>query len=231
MASFERWNLQALSGSGLWFVTYNIAKSFSAEARGVDPMLDSLPVESCSFTFEGNARVVKYAYDEDYDIAHTSLREIFRGARGGGSCPSYVMLASLTPGMTNTQRDMFCLDYDETRQSYKGFKLGKADAYGVCSAPSKNICERVNDSKDAALAITGFASGAVGGSAGAMTLNGTTVVAHSSGAAILTGSGGYIAGTLGTIGTTALGVITAPATLTAAALSVIAVGSAVYVCS
>ncbi|WP_018000112.1 hypothetical protein [Paracoccus sp. N5] len=46
----------------------------------------------------------------------------------------------------------------------------------------------------------------------------------------MTGSSGYFAGTLGTISTSVLAGLTAPATVTAAAVSVVAVGGAVYVC-
>lgn len=210
---------------------YERANSFSAEAWGIDLEQNDTQVNSCSFSYQGQARHVSYTYDEDYDTDHTSFREILRGPRGDSDCPSYVMLASLTPDMTRSQRGMFCLDYDKGTKTYTGFQMGEANAYGICKAPSKSVCERVNETKAAAMAITGFATGSVGGAVGTTMVTGTTVVAHSSGAMILTGSGGYIAGTLGTIGTTALGVLTAPAAAAAAAVSVVAVGGAVYVCS
>lgn len=57
---------------------------------------------------------------------------------------------------------------------------------------------------------------------------------HASGAAILTGSSGYIAGTLGTIGASALAtigtVVTAPVTLIVEGVSLAAIGGATYVC-
>ena len=59
----------------------------------------------------------------------------------------------------------------------------------------------------------------------------TTAVAHSSGAIILTGSAGYICGTLGTIGASTIAALTAPATLVAADTSVIALGEAGHYCS
>ena len=140
------------------------------------------------------------------------------------------MLAYLTPDMTAAQRAMFCLLADDADGSIAGFEQGPRDAYGLCEAPTAKVCEMVNASKEAALAIAGFSSGAVGGAIGTTTVTGTTVVMHSSGAAILTGSSGYVAGTLGTLGTTVLGVLTAPLFVTAAAVSVVAVGGAVYVC-
>ena len=47
----------------------------------------------------------------------------------------------------------------------------------------------------------GIVGAGAGGTAGAVNLVGITAVTHSSGGIILTGSGGYIAGTLGTVGT------------------------------
>ena len=73
-------------------------------------------------------------------------------------------------------------------------------------------------------AIGGGVVGAgAGGTAGALNLTGITAVAHSSGGIILTGSSGYIAGTLGTVGkvVSALPVI-------AVAGAVVAVGRASY---
>ncbi|MCV2447514.1 hypothetical protein [Paracoccus sp. DMF] len=210
---------------------YDRANSFTAEIWEIDLSQNDVQVNECSFSFQGKQKTVRYTYDEDYDIDQTSIREILRGPRGGGDCPGYVMLASLTTDMTQSQRELFCLDYDKETETYLGFQLGKGNAYSICKKPSKSFCEHVDNTKSAAMAITGFTTGAVGGTFGATTATGTTVVAHSSGAAILTGSGGYVAGTLGTIGTSALAVLTAPATVAAAAVSVIAVGGAVYVCS
>ena len=95
---------------------------------------------------------------------------------------------------------------------------------------SKSFCERVNSAKDAAIAITGVGAGVVGGASATASAAGVTAVTHSSGAVILTGSGGYIAGTLASIGATSLAVLTAPVTMTAAAVSVATVGGAVYYC-
>lgn len=50
----------------------------------------------------------------------------------------------------------------------------------------------------------------VGAGAAAAATGGTAAVVHSSGALIATGAGGYVGGTLGTVGVTALGVASAP---------------------
>lgn len=209
---------------------YARASDFNAEIWGV-PLPFEPEIAMCGVSIGGIERRVSYEYNEEYDAENTTLREAALGPKGEGDCPSYVTLALLTPDMTPNQRNMFCLVLDEDLDTITGIQLGEQDAYRVCKAPSKSFCKHVNDSKEAALSIAGFVSASVGAAIGKTAITGTTVVAHSSGAAILTGTGGYVAGTLGTIGTTALGILTAPATLTAAAVSVVAVGGAVYVCS
>lgn len=208
---------------------FDRAHRFNSEVVGSDPEA-GFEVRMCSFDLKGRQKRISYTYDEQDEIEAVTLRESAFGPPGNGDCYSYLMLAYLTPDMTSAQRSMFCLLADDADGSIAGFEQGPRDAYGLCEAPTAKVCEMVNASKEAALAIAGFSSGAVGGAIGTTTVTGTTVVMHSSGAAILTGSSGYVAGTLGTLGTTVLGVLTAPLFVTAAAVSVVAVGGAVYVC-
>ena len=98
-------------------------------------------------------------------------------------------------------------------------------------APQFSFCKAVSENTEAVAALVGLGAGATGTAAAATSGLGITVVTHSSGAVILTGSSGYIAGTLGTVGSSALAFLTAPATLTAAAVSVVALGGTVYYCS
>ena len=78
--------------------------------------------------------------------------------------------------------------------------LGALDSYG---APSKEvICTYAPSQSNAVATVAGAAGGTsatIGAVASAM---GLTAVAHSSGAMILTGSSGYIAGTIGTTAAT-----------------------------
>jgi ankyrin repeat protein len=98
-------------------------------------------------------------------------------------------------------------------------------------APPFSVCAVVKDNTAVLASIAGLGAGATGTSVAATTGVGITAVTHSSGAIILTGSSGYIAGTLGSVGATALSILTAPATLTAAAITVVALGGTVYYCS
>ena len=208
------------------------AISYNEALIGLEAEQLNLPIEMCTFVYEGRQRRISYVLDEDLEASLTSYLEMLRGPRDGGTCPSYVVLANLTPEMTNAQRQLFCLVMDdEGEQGVVGFGQGQGDSYRRCDTPTPTFCERVNSSRDAAVSIVGLVAGSVGTAVGTTSVTGTSVVLHSSGAAIVTGSGGYVAGTLGTIGTTMLGIATAPATLTAAVVSVVAVGGAVYVCS
>lgn len=186
--------------------------------------------EHCQTSINGSLIQKTYSTDDDLLYENMTFREIFFDHWGDISCPAYITLQHLTPGLSDKERGAFCLIYDIERKTYIGFDQGRRDAYLKCKEPSKSICERVNNSKDAALAIAGLGAGASGGAAAAASAAGVTAVTHSSGAVILTGASGYIAGTLGTIGASVVAVLTAPATLIAAGVSVVAVGGAVYVC-
>lgn len=190
-------------------------------------------VASCVASIKGKERKIRYVTDEAYALEKTSLRETFFGSKGSGDCPSYVTLAYLTPGITASQRNLFCLAYDKKEKTYQGVAQGPHNAYNLCKSPPGAFCERVNAGKNKAIALAAAAAGTAGVATSASALTsaaGITVVAHSSGAAILTGSAGYVAGTLGTLGTTALGVVTAPVTAVVAAVSAASLGTAVFVC-
>lgn len=60
------------------------------------------------------------------------------------------------------------------------------------------VCSYAPSQSKAAAALSAAAGGSAAAAAAVAQATGTAVVAHSSGAFILTGSGGYIAGTLGT---------------------------------
>ncbi|NMG32530.1 hypothetical protein [Aromatoleum evansii] len=164
----------------------------------------------------------------DYFKQDTSIRDL-AASRTQGICPGYVILQHLTPTLTDKQREPFCLNFDAQAGTYRGISLGQRNAYGVCSTPGR-VCEFVNAKKEAALALAGLGAGASGGATAAATAAGVTAVTHSSGAVILTGSAGYIGGTLGTLGAGAVAILTAPAVLAGATLSLVTVGGAVYVC-
>lgn len=192
----------------------------------------SKPVEvkTCTANIKGDVREIRYVTNEQYADDKTSWRETIFGPKGLGDCPSYVTLAYLTPDISRSQRALFCLAYDKQATTYRGVGQGAHDAYNLCKAPPSAFCERVSAAKNKALALTSVAAATVVTSNAGAAAAGVTVVMHSSGAAILTGSAGYIAGTLGTLGVTALGVATAPVTAVAAGVSVLSLGSAIMVC-
>ncbi len=171
-----------------------------------------------------NDQDVPLAYDtEEPDLRdHFSRREIFFTSWGRDTCPSYVVLRSLTPDLNDEERGLFCLRHDKASDSIIGYDLGRRDANGRCEAPAKSVCQRVNQTKNAAVAITGAAArGAV---------NGARALPDGSGAVILSGSQGYISGVLASIGGAAAAMASSPAIVAGAAVSVVAVGGAVYAC-
>jgi len=196
----------------------------------------SVPLSASAETTSCNSKINEKSVSLQYDSADEELfsnytwREIFLRGWGEITCPAFVTLRHLTPGITDAERSIFCLNYEKDSKIFTGYSVGQRDAYLVCVKPSKKFCERVNESKDTAIAITGAAFGATGSAALATAGTGITAVAHSSGAVILTGAGGYIAGTLASIGAGALAILTAPAAIAATTISVVAVGGSVYLC-
>lgn len=216
---------------GLW-EALRVADAFMFDVFAYEPLtLAALEKEGCSYRFNGVDRRISYSYDEEQQSDRTSQLEGMRGPRYVGDCPSYVTLAHQTPGLTPAQQELFCLVVDEDNENVLGIQQGPQDAYRRCKTPGKSYCERVNSAKSEAIALTSAAAAGVLGASKASAAAGTTAVAHSSGAYILTGSSGYIAGTLGTAGTTVTAVLTAPATLTTAAVTAVVVGGSVYYCN
>ena len=60
---------------------------------------------------------------------------------------------------------------------------------------------------------------------------GITAVTHSSGTLILTGSAGYLGGTIGALGASSVAALTAPAVLVVAGTSIVVLSGAVYFCA
>ena len=171
-----------------------------------------------------NGRDVPLAYDpkEPGLRDHFSRREILFTSWGRDTCPSFVVLRSLTPDLNDDERGPFCLRHDKASDSIIGYDLGRRDAYGRCEAAAKTVCQRVNQTKNAAVAITGAAArGAI---------SGARALPDGSGAVILSGSQGYITGALSSIGGAAAAMASSPAIVAGAAVSVVAVGGAVYAC-
>ena len=168
-----------------------------------------------------------------YDTRDASLkenrttRERLFGTLGKITCPGFVTLREMTPGLTDAERQPFCLNYDKDRKTYTGFDLGERDAWLSCRAPSGRFCRSVNATKEAAGQIAGAIGRAATGQGGD---GGTSFVDTASGAVIASGAGSYITATLGSVANSALAALSAPGVATAAAVSVVAVGGAVFVC-
>lgn len=188
-----------------------------AGAAAAEPVL-------CVARVNGTDLPLAYDKAEDGLRAHYSLREIIFTTWGRDTCPSYVVMRALTPELTDAERRPFCLQYDKPSDSIIGYDAGSRDAYGRCKTPRKTVCQRVNSTKDAALAITGGAA--------RKTFEGVNLVNNSAaGAVVMSGSKGMIGQALSSIGGAAAGVAGSPALLAGAAVTVVAVGGAVYACS
>jgi hypothetical protein len=129
----------------------------------------------------------------------------------------------MTPELVDADRGPFCLRWDKDEATYVGFDLGPRDAWMTCEEPARSFCERVNGSKQAAEKITGAASDFA-------TETSSEVVRHPGGAAILRGTGKLLGDRLIELGSVAAAAAT-PGALAAVAVTAVAVGGAVYMCS
>jgi hypothetical protein len=177
----------------------------------------------CTTSIRGQA--IKFVYDPEIQALKDSRswRERSFGDWGEVTCPGLVTLRALTPELDDAGRAPFCLQWDKAQGTYIGYAEGERDAWFSCRSPSKSFCQRVKASKTAATTIAGKALN--------MAETGLEVAHHPSGAVLMNGPGAAIAQQLSTLGTTVVAGATAPVALAGAAVTAVAVGGAVYVCS
>lgn len=185
---------------------------------------------TCQTSVAGGAISEEYDSKDSVLRENRSYRERLFGGFGTITCPGFVTLRALTPGLTDPQRDPFCLQYDKSTRTYTGFVVGARDAYVGCRKPSKSFCQRVNAGRDTALAVARYGAGIVSGADQAAQDAGLTAIARASGAVILSGPRDYLIQGLVSVGAKALAVATAPGTATASAVTVVTVGGLLYAC-
>lgn len=214
---------------------------------------EEIDMQTCSTSINGSTLTLEYDVNGHWSGPNPWLyddytfREIFFSGWGEFDCPSAITMANLAPEFSTAERSLSCLYWDEEAETFTGFGEGSKDAYGICE-DTRTVCQRVGEAKTTLSDFSGSAAGTVGailaGAAGTATgastvagAAGVSAVVHSSGAAILTGSSGYVAGSLGGLGATALSgsaavaaAVTAPVTLTIAGVSAAAIGGAAYLC-
>jgi hypothetical protein len=190
---------------------------------------------ACLTFIAGEKRALVYDPDEPNIRANITLRERTFGGPEGIECPGYVTLGAilrgLNPDISYSEMQPFCLRYDPGLATYTGVGVGKRTARLLCRTEGKGLCHYVNGSKDTALAVAGMGTKLMTGMNTAATAAGVSATADASGAVILSGPASYLSGAFASLGASARSAVTAPATLTAAAVTVVVVGGAVYACS
>ncbi len=183
----------------------------------------------CMTSVAGTPMSLHYNPDDPRVVENTTRREAWLGDWGAITCPGFVTLRALTPELTDDERGSFCLSYDHEAKTYSGYAPGERNAFAICRAPSKSFCERVEDSSRAALDLSRFAARTAQGVA--RTAANVSVLTQGNGAVLLSGTATDVASTLGQLGISAVTTWLAPAQLGVAAVTVLAVGGVVYVCS
>lgn len=187
-----------------------------AQAGDLTRCETSVRGEVQSYVFDAESQALKESQ---------SIREWLYGNRGAVTCPGLVTLRVLTPELDDTQRGPFCLQWDRTARTYIGYAEGPRDAWMTCRQPSRSFCERVNASKAAAGRLTNQAAGYVFAS-GVQALRNPTA-----GAVVFQGPGAVIGDALLELGASAVSGASVPVVLGTVAVTAVAVGGAVYVCS
>lgn len=153
-----------------------------------------------------------------------SLRARYFGGRGEITCPGLVTLRWLTPELTDADRAPFCLQWDGKSDSYIGYDLGARDGFLSCRTARAEFCQRVNRSKTAAAEWAGVAQN--------LALEaGTDTMLHSAGVISVKGPAALIGERLISLGAVAIGSAGAGPALGAMAVTAVAAGGAVYLCS
>ena len=191
-------------------------------------------VVSCQALVNGNEEL--YYFDDEGELSTELTRREGALASPGAAwdwawgeapqCNSQVLIGYLGLTLSSEEIEGYCLSWADDDSWV--LVPGERNFRGRCK---RTTCEIVNATTDEVLAATSAMASAVAGGNAVASAAGVTVVSHSSGAWIMTGPAGYVASTLGTGLTTLTGILTAPATGIAAGVSVVAVGTAVYVCS
>lgn len=177
----------------------------------------------CATSIRGQA--LHFVYDPDLPVLKQSRswRDRAFGDWGTVTCPGLVTLRAMTPELEDRDREPFCLQWDDKARTYIGYAEGARDAWMGCRAPSRSFCQRVNGSKQAAAQITGQALD--------LAQAGLSLSRHPTGAMVMNGPGRAIGDQLAGLGASALAGVSSPAILAGAAVTAVAVGGAVYVCS
>lgn len=190
---------------------------------------------ACLTSIAGEPRALVYDPDEPNVRANITLRERTFGGPEGIECPGYVtlraILRGLNPDIGYAEMQPFCLRYDPGLATYTGVGVGRRSAGLLCRVRGKGLCRHVNGTRDAALAVAGLGTRVMTGMNSSATAAGVSAIADASGAMILSGPASYLSGAFASLGAGALSVITAPATLTAATVTVVVIGGAIYACS
>ena len=175
----------------------------------------------CDTSMRGEA--VRFAYDADNAALKDSLT-LRQKIAGGEACPGLVVLRAFTPELTDADRAPFCLQWDRKAETWLGYDLGPRDGSFVCKTAKKQFCQRVNASRQTAARWGGFAAD--------LALDaGTETLLHGAGIVSVKGPAALIGEKLLGLGATTVQSVGAGAAIGAVAVTAVAVGGAVYVCS
>lgn len=177
-----------------------------------------------------NGEPVALTFDDEEDI-WSSYREGW--FTKGATCPGLVVLRQLAPDLDDKERSVFCAVWDEKEEQYTGFAAGSRDGYGRCRKPGL-LCRGVKATAGEVMAVSGLGTQvqpapevaeAPTEPPGLM-----SILARQAGAVVLSGTASYVSTLLQGAGTAVAATVGGPVALAGAAVTVVAVGGALYMC-
>jgi hypothetical protein len=167
----------------------------------------------------------------EFDTRSMEYRSLWEGwSPLAPDCPSAAIIARLKPDVPYVEWRSYCVITDDQTGAYLAVVQGPADRFGRCRKTG-NACRAVNSAKDYSLATLGGVGGVLLGSDRALRDAGLDGEPRDARRAVLKGVTRYVAGTLGTAGTTAVSIVTAPEVLIGAAAGAVVIGGAVLICN
>lgn len=193
-------------------------------------LMSSLPAHAALRTCETrvNGEPVALTFDDEEEV-WSSYREGWFAK--GATCPGLIVLRQLTPDLDDTERGVFCAVWDAEAEQYTGFATGARDGYGRCRKPGL-ICRGVKATAGEVMAVSGLGIRVEEPAAPEQSPPGLLgALAQQAGAVVLSGTAAHVASALQGAGAALAATVGGPVALAGAAVTVVAVGGALYMCS
>lgn len=184
----------------------------------------SAKIRDCETNLAGQVMTLQF---DTESVEYRSLRENW--SPFAPKCPSEAVIARLLPDTKPEDRRAYCLLSNKKTGAYLAAVVGRGDRFGRCKEEGL-VCRAVNGAKDYTKGKAVDAKETILGSRASLTATGVDLVTRGSGAMVLSGTSGNIAGILNAGATSAVEIASAPAVLGGVAAGAVVIGGALLIC-